>query len=49
MKKDTNTNTNKNNYLNNCFFKKSIYDKDNIEIYKYDNIKKIMILIYKKK
>jgi hypothetical protein len=47
MKKDTNKDTNKN--LNDCFFKKSIYDKDNIEIYKYDSIKKIMILIYKKK
>ena len=31
-----------------CFFKKSIFGKDKIEIYKFDKIKNIMILKYKK-
>jgi hypothetical protein len=31
-----------------CFFKNSKFDKDKVEIYKFDKIKNIMILKYKK-
>ena len=36
------------NILNICFFKNSKFYKDKIEIYKFDKIKNIMILKYKK-
>ena len=36
------------NNLDICFFKNSILKKDKVEIYKFDKIKNIMILKYKK-
>jgi len=36
------------NNLNICFFKKSIFEKDKVEVYKFDKIKNIMIKKYKK-
>ena len=36
------------NNLDICFFKNSIFKKDKVEIYKFDKIKNIMILKYKK-
>lgn len=36
------------NNLDICFFRKSKFNKDKVEIYKFDKIKNIMILKYKK-